>query len=212
MVRCKSFHSCTKSWKSGTEENKDILPPAISLAKAVDKRLILFSLFPVLNLPFITVPMTRKVFVLLADPTPGPRQQVRLGQVRPCAAVVILAGLEQGQQRQSGVTSQAVFYHKKSKPNCWQRDAEAFVMPTAKRAPCCDLIRCHVLTRYFMEGFYSLYGRHCWWISGMLSSESGLNSILVDTVGVYSGKSLAINIFCCCGHFSVIFAKVHVIM
>lgn len=57
--------------------------------------------------------MTRKLFVLLADPTPGPRQQVCLGQVRPCAAVVILAGLEQGQQHQSGVTSQAVFYQKK---------------------------------------------------------------------------------------------------
>lgn len=153
----KNFHSCTKSWKSGTEESNDLLPPTIGLAKAGDKRLTLFSLFTVLNLPFITIPLTRRLFVCLADLTPGPRQQTCLERVWPCAAGVILAGLEQGQQRQSGGTSQALFYQKKCKPNCWQRDAEAFVMPAAKRAPCCELIRCHVLTRYFMEGFYSVW-------------------------------------------------------
>lgn len=105
----------------------------------------------------------------------------------------------------SGITSQAPFYQKKPKPNCWQRDSEAFVMPAAKRAPRCDLIRCHVLTRYFMEGFCSLYGRQC--ISGILASESGLNSVLVDALSANSSSSLAINLFCCWGCFFHHFCK-----
>lgn len=154
-------------------ESKDfLLSPTMSLAKVEAKKLIVFSPFTILNLPFTTGPVTRRLLVHLADLTPGPRQQVCLGQVQPRTAVVTLAGLERGQQHQSGVLH-GLWFAQKNKPNCWRRDSKAFVTPTAKHAPRSGLIRCHLLTQYFMEGFCSVYGRRCWWCSGVFRLDLG---------------------------------------
>mgnify|MGYP001864367018 CR=1 FL=1 len=63
----------------------------------------------------------------------------------------------------------------------WWPDAKGFVMAAAKHALHWDLIRCHVLTWCFLEGFYSAREKYWRGATGMLFSESGLNLLVVDT-------------------------------
>ena len=80
-----------------------------------------------------------------------------LEQVQPCAVVVIPASLEQGQQRHSGVTSQALFYRKKQAKLLTETCRSLF----NACSQACPMLWSHQMSCPNSWRAFSMYGRHC---------------------------------------------------